>query len=159
MHRIYLDTNVYCRPRDDRLQKRIDREARAFEEIAGLKEEGKVTIVSSDYVKMEVGEIDDEEKREDITNFERVLCDLNFEHGNDSKALAMELVKECNVRVLDALHISASALAEVKFFLTCDDDVIKRRRCIEKVLSHGKHHIIIANPIDYLKSEWRIKID
>jgi hypothetical protein len=159
LHRIYLDTNVYCRPRDDRLQKRIDRQAKAFEEIAGLREERKVIIVSSDYVKMELGEIENEEKRKDMTNFERVLCDLNFEHGNDSKDLVMELMKECNVRLLDALHISATVLTEAKFFLTCDDEVIKKRTCIEKVLSHGKYHIIIADPVDYLISEWRIKID
>lgn len=111
MQRVYLDTNVYCRPRDDRTQKRIDREARALEEIAGLKEERKIMIISSDYVKIELEEIEDQEKREDIRNFEGALCDLNFKHSEKAKTLAKEIMK-CNVNLLDALHLSASALAK-----------------------------------------------
>ncbi len=115
--------------------------------------------MSSDYVKMELGEIENEEKREDITNFERGLSNLNFEHGPDSKAMAMELMKDCSIGVLDTLHISAAVLAEAKFFLTCDDDVIKKKTCIAKVLSHRKYHIMITNPVDYLRSKWGIEID
>ncbi|MFH1773420.1 MAG: PIN domain-containing protein [Methanobacteriota archaeon] len=159
MHRIYLDTNVYCRPRDDRSQGRIDLEAKALEEIARLKEEKKVFIVSSDYVKIEVKEIEDEEKREDVINFERVLCDLNFEHSDEAKTLASKIVRRCSIGVLDALHISAAVLVNAKFFLTCDDDVIAKRVCIAKVLIDKKQSINILNPVDYLKSEWRIKIE
>jgi len=123
-----------------------------------LKEEGKLIIISSDYVKMELMEIEDEEKREDVMNFERVLSDLNFEHNNEVKLLASEIVEKCNIGILDALHISAAVLTNAEFFLTCDEGITVKRIRVTEVLRGKGQFINIFNPIDYLKSEWRIII-
>ncbi|MEX2721290.1 MAG: PIN domain-containing protein [Candidatus Wukongarchaeota archaeon] len=123
-----------------------------------MKEEGKLIIISSDYVKMELMEIEDEEKREDVMNFERVLSDLNFEHNNEVKLLASEIVEKCNIGILDALHISAAVLTNAEFFLTCDEGITVKRIRVTEVLRGKGQFINIFNPIDYLKSEWRIII-
>jgi len=152
LQRLYLDTNVYCRPRDDRRQKRIDREAKVLEEIAFLKKRGKVCIITSDYVKLEPEEIDDTEKREDIANIERLLADKAFSHSESAKKLAVTLSERCKLGILDVFHISAAALSRAEYFLTCDDEVIKKRECIGKELRHMK--IKILNPV-----EWRSEVD
>jgi predicted nucleic acid-binding protein len=116
MLRVYLDTNVYCRPRDDRTQERIEAEALAFEEIAGMKEAGEVVVITSDYVKMELKEIDDPEKREDVMNFERAVADVNYVHSQQSRELALALSKECGLGILDSLHLAAAALSGAECF-------------------------------------------
>ncbi len=107
---------------------------------------------------MELMEIEDEEKREDVMNFERVLSDLNFEHNNEVKLLASEIVEKCNIGILDALHISAAVLTNAEFFLTCDEGITVKRIRVTEVLRGKGQFINIFNPIDYLKSEWRIII-
>lgn len=54
VERVYLDTNVYCRPLDDQSDRQIRKESRAFLEIADKALSGEIEIVSSDYVKFEV---------------------------------------------------------------------------------------------------------
>jgi len=50
--RVYLDTNVYCRPFDDHSDMRIQEESRAFMEIVDAVVSGKIIIVNS--VKFEI---------------------------------------------------------------------------------------------------------
>lgn len=59
VERVYLDTNVYCRPLDDQSDRRIRKESRAFLEIADKALRGEIETVSSDYVKFEVEQIQD----------------------------------------------------------------------------------------------------
>ena len=54
VERVYLDTNVYCRPFDDQSDRRIQVESNAFIEIADAALHGKIVIISSDYVKFEI---------------------------------------------------------------------------------------------------------
>lgn len=61
---IYLDTNVYCRPLDNQNDRRINIEAKAFLEIVTAAERGNLTIISSDYVKFEIEQIIDPQKKE-----------------------------------------------------------------------------------------------
>lgn len=46
--KVYLDTNVYRRPRDDQSDPRVKRESEAFMEIVERVVDGEVEIVSSD---------------------------------------------------------------------------------------------------------------
>ena len=46
--KVYLNTNVYCRPRDDQSDPRVKRESEAFMEIVERVVDGEVEIVSSD---------------------------------------------------------------------------------------------------------------
>jgi predicted nucleic acid-binding protein len=131
----------------------------ALEEIASLKEKGKVLIVSSDYVKMELEEIEDEEKREDVVNFERSLSGENVEDSDELKHLSSMIVRTCNVGVLDALHLCSAVVGNAEFFLTCDEDIINKRSCIIKVLRNKGHVINMLNPVQYLESVWGIRVE
>jgi len=71
VERVYLDTNVYCRPLDDQSDRRIRKESIAFLEIVNLVHSGGIRIVTSDYVKFETEQILDPSKRKDVRGFER----------------------------------------------------------------------------------------
>jgi hypothetical protein len=57
IERVYLDTNVYCRPLDNQSDSRIRAESEAFLEIVDIAQREKIEIVSSDYVKFEIEQI------------------------------------------------------------------------------------------------------
>jgi hypothetical protein len=95
--RVYLDTNVYCRPFDDQSDSRIRLESHAFVEIAdaALRSKAcskalrsKVVIVSSDYVKFEIEKIADPLKRRDVKGLERTLALVNVANNKRIVALA-----------------------------------------------------------------------
>ena len=110
--RVYLDTNLYCRPLDDQNDRRIFMEAQAFLEIVGAIETGKIAVVSSDYVKFEIEQILDPKKRKDIRGFEKALSKTNIKSSRKLIVLAQEFISVCRLGSLDALHI-ASACVEV----------------------------------------------
>ena len=81
VERVYLDTNVYCRPFDDQSDRRIRKESEAFIEIADSALRGQTIIVSSDYVKFEIERIMDPLKKKDIRGFEITLASANVASG------------------------------------------------------------------------------
>ena len=63
VERVYLDTNVYCRPLDSQAGRRVKSESRAFMEIVRVALQGEITLVSSDYVRFEIEKIQDSLKK------------------------------------------------------------------------------------------------
>ena len=127
-------------------------------EIADKAFRGEVEIVSSDYVKFEVEQILDPSKRKDVRGFERTLSSINVQSSRSLIALAREFSARCNVNALDALHISAACLGEAGFFITCDDDIVDKRACIEKLAAEREYRLKVRNPIDYVWERWRVKL-
>lgn len=158
IERVYLDTNVYCRPLDDQSDRRIRKESKAFLEIADKALRGEIETVSSDYVKFEVEQIQDPLKRKDVRGFERTLSLMNVHSSRPLIALAGEFSAHCNVNALDALHISATCLSKASFFITCDDEIVNRRICIEKLAAEEGYRLKVRNPINYLQERWRVKV-
>jgi len=157
VERIYLDTNVYCRPLDDQSNRRVRVESRAFLEIVDMVLRGEIEIVSSDYVKFEVEQILDPLKRKDIKGFERTLSSTNIASSRQLISLAREFSSKCGLNSLDALHVSAACLGKAGFFLTCDDEVLDRKVCIERLAALKRYRLKVRNPIDYLREKWRVK--
>jgi len=158
VERIYLDTNVYCRPLDDQSSRRIRSESQAFLEIADKAFRGEIVIVSSDYVKFEIEQIQDPLKRKDIRGFERTLSSINVQSSRLLIGLAKEFSVRCKVNALDALHISAACLGEADLVITCDDEVVNKRDCIEKLAAEREHRLKVRNPISYVRKKWRIEL-
>jgi len=152
-----LDTNVYCRPLDNQTEKRIRAESKAFMEIAENALQGEIEIVSSDYVKYEIEHIINPFKRKDARGFERTLSSENITRSKQLITLAKELTSKCGLNSLDALHLSAACLGEVNFFLTCDDQILERKSCIEKLATEKKYRLKVRNPINYLSETLRVK--
>ena len=155
--RVYLDTNVYCRPLDNQSDSRIHAESEAFLTIVDIAEREKIEIVRSDYVKFEIEQILDPLKRKDVRGFERALSKVNVASSRRLVALAREFSSKCNIGSLDALHVSAACLGEACFLLTCDDEILDRAVCIEKLAAEKGYRLKVRNPIDYLQERWRVK--
>lgn len=158
VEQVYLDTNVYCRPLDDQRDRRIRRESQAFLEIADKAFLGEIKVVSSDYVKFEVEQIQEPLKRKDVRGFERALSLMNVNSSRLLVSLAREFASRCEVNALDALHISAACLGEARFLITCDDEIVNKRTCIEKLAAEKKYRLKVRNPVNYVRKRWRIKL-
>ncbi|OGW00072.1 MAG: hypothetical protein A3D97_08275, partial [Nitrospinae bacterium RIFCSPHIGHO2_12_FULL_39_42] len=107
--RVYLDTNVYCRPFDDQSQKRIQEETDAFEEILEATKEGKFFLLSSDILVYEVSNIS--------------LCKNRVEEVEDIKDLAIIIRYRCSIKDRDALHLASAIIGKADYFLTCDNEI------------------------------------
>jgi len=132
-------------------------ESKAFFEIANIALRGEIQIISSDYVKFEVEQILDPLKRKDIRGFERTLCSTNITSSRQLIALAREFCSKCGLNSLDALHVSAACIGEANFFLTCDDEVLDRKICIERLATTKRHRLKVRSPINYLRERWKVK--
>jgi predicted nucleic acid-binding protein len=157
VERVYLDTNVYCRPLDDQSDSRIHAETEALLKIVDTAERGKTEIVSSDYVKFEIEQIPDPLKRKDVRGFERILSKANVASNRRLIALAREFSSKCNIGSLDALHLAAACLGKADFLLTCDDEILDNAVCIETLAAEKGHRLKVRNPINYLQERWRVK--
>lgn len=151
VERVYLDTNVYCRPLDDQGERRIRLESDAFLEIADLALRGDVVVVSSDYVKFEIERIFDPLKRKDVRGFERALSLVNIASEEQVVALARVFSVECGVNSLDALHVSAACFGGADFLLTCDDEVLRREDCLERLAVEKGYRLKVRSPVSYVK--------
>jgi len=158
VERVYLDTNVYCGPLDDQSDRRIQGESKAFLEIVDLFQSGKIEIASSDYVKFEIEQILDPLKRKDVKGFERALGSVNVASSRRLVVLAREFSSKCNIGALDALHLSAACLGEASFLLTCDDEVLNKGNCVERLAAEKGYRLKVRNPINYLLERWRTSI-
>lgn len=127
-------------------------------EIADRAFRGEIEIVSSDYVKFEVEQIQDPLKRKDVRGFERTLSLTNVHSSRSLISLAREFSARCNVNALDALHISAACLGEASFLITCDDEIVDKKVCIEKLAAEREYRLKVRNPIDYVRERWRVKL-
>ncbi|MEM2112154.1 MAG: PIN domain-containing protein [Candidatus Bathyarchaeia archaeon] len=157
VERVYLDTNVYCRPFDNQSDKRIRMESNAFIKIADVALRGKIVIVSSDYVKFEIEKILDPLKRKDVRGFERTLASVNVTSVKRVISLARRFSARCNLNPLDALHVSSACIGKADCFLTCDDEILQKSRCIEELATEEGYKLKVRNPINYLEEKHRVR--
>jgi hypothetical protein len=155
--RVYLDTNVYCRPLDDQRYSRIHAETEAFLQIAENVERGSTEIVSSDYVKLEIEKIKDPLKRKNIRGFERVLSKTNITSSKRLIVIAKEITVKCKLNSFDALHSAAACIGKADFLLTCDDEILGNSACIETIAANKGYKLKVRDPINYILENWRVK--
>lgn len=124
--KIYLDNCVLNRPSDDQTQERIFLETQAFLIILKRIEEGKIELVSSFAIEYEMGKISEWERKEKIRDYLK-LANSNVLFKDDIKNRALVLT-QMGIMGMDALHISAAESANVDYFITCDDQLLKAAR-------------------------------
>jgi predicted nucleic acid-binding protein len=125
--------------------------------IVDAAENGKIEIVSSDYVKFEIEHITDPLKRKDIRGFERTLSKANVVTSRQLTALAKTFASKFSISSLDALHLAAACIGKADFLLTCDDEIFDNAVCIEALAAEKGYRLKVRNPIDYLQEKWRVK--
>ena len=138
---IYLDTNIYCRPLDDRSQPRINLEAEASVNILKAIETGKIKSATSDILKFEIYHADPIKKLHTIPFLS--FSSKHIEENEELKNSAQALQRKYRLKSRDALHLASALEIKAEFFITCDDEIIKKHHMIQEIK--------ILNPIEYSK--------
>ncbi len=130
--RLYFDNNVYNRPFDDQRIPRNRDEARAVEELLEKVGTGEVSLVSSFVVEMEHLLSPSGVRREEVS----VLVGLARERVLQDSAILRRAsnLGSMGLKGQDALHIAAAEYAQVDYFVTCDDKLLRRARRLGSIV-------------------------
>lgn len=141
--RVYLDTCVWCRP-FDRPTPRVEREARAIREILRAADRGHLTIIGSPAIEMELGWLENVEKREAVRKLVRRAISES-DPGLQARAWsAQRRLRELGVTPMDGLHLGWALSAGCDVFITTDDGVLKMGPDIETRLG-----LRVSGPVDF----------
>jgi len=146
---IYLDTNVFGRPFDDRSYLRIEIEAQASLAILNMIEENKLNCLGSDILKLEVAQTP-MPKRIRIQSL-ITLCSTNISETDILKNLALKIYRKNIIEPRDALHIASACLGKAEYFITCDNEIIRKAEKIEEDLKELGYNIKIYGVLDFIE--------
>jgi predicted nucleic acid-binding protein len=152
--RVYLDTNVICRPFDDHTQERIANEIAAISKMFVYIGSRIFDAVISDAVLAELTLIENPIKRELVELLATEITAKRIPLGNTEIMIADSLQEKCKINdYMDTLHIASAATANCEYFVTCDDELTIKSDCIEKELINLGYQIEIVNPLDLTKED------
>jgi predicted nucleic acid-binding protein len=103
MAKIYLDTNVWCRPFDNP-SKRIIREAEAFFAILERAFAKRFNIVGSVVLDVEVGNIEEEKKKVAVEELMSIFISQKVFDVSESKQ--KEIKDSIGLKIPDASHLA-----------------------------------------------------
>ncbi len=123
MDRVYLDLCALKRPFDDQRQPRVRTEAAAIASIMADAEAGKLSLVRSPAHLVE----NDANPREDrrlaaALWIDGAAVDVALDEEVESRAA---MLAELGFTPLDALHVAFAERAQTRWFVTCDDRLVK----------------------------------
>lgn len=145
--RIYCDMNIYNRCFDDQGQLKIRLETSAIESLFSLIEEGRFTCLWSFILDYE-NKLNPFKERKRVVNVMSCICKESVIPSQRIIEISKELIKRTNVSHRDALHLASAEVGNCKYFVTCDDRLIKK-------VKTGKPGLKIKpiNPIDLVRME------
>lgn len=127
--KIYLDTCSLQRPLDSKTQIRIILEAEAILSILGWCESGGLILVASDVLTFEI------ERNPNPTRREYALEALTkakyWAALNEPIESRARILSSAGIKPLDALHLASAEAAQVNYFCTCDDKLLRRARSLK----------------------------
>lgn len=121
--KLYLDLCVYNRPFDYQGQERVALETSAFIYILEKIENGAYTLIISEALAYENNKNPDEDKRIRVATYFQLAKE--FAEIDETSIERAKFIKILGFSDIDALHISLAEKANVRYFVTCDDDIIK----------------------------------
>jgi hypothetical protein len=139
--RVYLDNCCLNRPFDDQRQMRVRLEAEATLCIQEHIRSGTLELVWSYILDFENAANPFEERRTTISGWRQYAT-------RDIEATAM-LLQRANrlagmgLKAKDALHIACAIAGECTYFVTTDDNILKRRQDV--------HDIIVIDPTAFVR--------
>ncbi|MFH0904567.1 MAG: PIN domain-containing protein [Methanobacteriota archaeon] len=140
---IYLDYNCFQRGFDDPRQVRIQMEALACQEIFIEAEKGDIELIWSFMHEDENYLCPFPERKMEVFRLSR-LCNMRVGPEKDIYDNAKLFQQKGGLSSKDAVHLSCAHFSKAKFFLTCDDDLIKQTKRL-------KLDIEVMNPVDYIR--------
>lgn len=128
--KVYFDTCCYCRPFDDRTQPMIDDEAIAVMTAVEMCHIVGYCVIGSDVVVAEIGEIPNEELRNEVNVFFRDSVDSFANITADDIARASQYQKSVKMGIKDSFHLAVAESVGVNVLLTTDKGFIKKASMI-----------------------------
>jgi predicted nucleic acid-binding protein len=143
MELIYLDYNCFQRGFDDPRQVKIQIEALACEEIFRKAEEKSIKLIWS-FMHEDENILCPFLERKLAVYRLSTLCSARV--GPDKKIyiITKDFQKRANLTAKDAIHLACAYYAKCEYFLTCDDDLIRRAKRLNL-------EIKIMNPVEYIR--------
>lgn len=141
--KVYLDTCSLQRPLDSRTQIRISIEAEAVLGIIGLVEDGELELVASDVLLFETRRNPRSERRAyamDVLDKANAFIEMSASIRERSAELERNGLKP-----LDALHLATAEAAEVDYFCTTDDKLLKRGKVA------ARKGVRVVSPIELIE--------
>ncbi len=129
--RLYLDMCVYNRPFDDQSQPRILLETQIFIMLLLMKSEGRFELLNSFALEYENGKNPNIENMLKISGLLGYSSDyITCDKGILDRSLEFE---KCGLMGMDAVHVACAEKAKADFFVTCDDNLIKKLKRIDDI--------------------------
>ena len=143
--KLYLDMCVYNRPFDDQRQHRINTETQVFIILMSMISEGSLDLVNSfalQYENSKNPKIDNMLRISDILEYSTDY--ISFDKWISERSIELE---KYGLTGMDAVHIACAEKAKADFFVTCDDNLLKKLERIDKI--EVAYYIII----DFISKE------
>lgn len=141
--RVYLDTCVWCRLFDILDHKEIIEEFKAVVKIIQKAIEGKIEIISSSAVFVEISLLDPI-RREKVEMLIDRIATLELKPSENTKTLAKKIGEDCGLDHMDSVHLALAIENNIDIFLSTDKDLyLYKRNCI------SNYGIVVKNPIEY----------
>lgn len=142
MNLVYLDYNCFQRGFDDPRQIRIQLEALACEEIFALS--GKTVRLVWSFMHDDENLLCPFVERKLAVHALRKLCQVLVPPLPEIAALAHRYQNSARLSAKDALHLACAVQIGAEYFLTCDDQLLKRT-------SRLNLNLTVANPVDFIR--------
>jgi predicted nucleic acid-binding protein len=144
---LYLDYNCFQRSFDDPLQIRIQMEALACQDVFMKAERGEVRLVWSFMHEDETLLCPLMERKYEVLRL-ATLCTVRVGPNEAIYKAALSYQDAMGLSAKDAVHLACASIAEVDFFLTCDDQLARAAR-------HFGLEMAVVNPLDYTREQVR----
>lgn len=141
--KIYLDNCCYNRPYDDQSQKRIYLESEAKLIIQRAVRLGKLDLVWSYLLDYENNMNPSQERKSQINTWVNYAI-MNVDENQEIVKMANHL-NQFGFKKIDSLHIACAENALCRFFITTDDQIVKRSALI------SEYSVLIINPKDFVQ--------
>jgi predicted nucleic acid-binding protein len=142
--RVYLDTCVWCRPFDAMVSDRIVKEAESMIELMKKVDKNEINILGSSVLLFEVSMISNDLKRISVEKLiARIATEISPVTGSIMN-LAEQIMNNCSVGAMDAMHLAFAIENGVKVFLTTDDGILSNADQI------SKYNIAVKNPTEMI---------
>ncbi len=142
IRRIYLDTCAWCRPFDDPSSKRVLEESNAIPEILRRVDAGEFEVIGSSVLLAEISMITPKLKEEAVLLLVKHVARGLAIVDETIERLALDIMQACSIGAMDALHLAIAIENKAELFITTDDVILNKTRCI------SKYKITIKNPCE-----------
>jgi predicted nucleic acid-binding protein len=143
MAKVYLDNCCFNRPFDNQAGLRVRLETEAKLEIQEKIQTGQLELVWSYVLDFENNANPFEERKQPIAQW-REHARFDIEESNAVLKAARRIIRR-GIRAKDALHIACAVVGGCDYFLTTDDELIRKMS--------GFEDMRVANPAEFIIGE------